>query len=145
MSGDSSEEGILEEMDRVRGDLGGGIDRLGEQMRGLFDWQTYIRSAPLTSVAMAAAAGYLIAPRLRPRSVLTATNGVASQAASMGLFGTIGNIVVAAATQAASLYIGNLLTQELTAMTMDPAVGPEVDDTYGSNHDLEGYSPRGQD
>ncbi|MES2793046.1 MAG: hypothetical protein V4719_25765 [Planctomycetota bacterium] len=145
MSGDSSEEGILEEMDRVRGDLGGGIDRLGEQMRGLFDWQTYIRSAPLTSVAIAAAAGYLIAPRLRPRSVLVTANGAVPQPASAGLFGTIGNIVAAAATQAASLYIGNLLTQELTAMTMDPAAGPVADDAFDSNSDLEGYSPRGQD
>lgn len=115
MSGDSSDDGLLEEMDRVRGELGGGINKLGEQMREMFDWQSYVRSAPLTSVAVAAAAGFLIAPRRRAtRLVVNATpdtNLTGSMAG--GIVGSIMNVIVATATQAASLYVADLLTKEL--------------------------------
>lgn len=135
MSGDLSDDGILEEMDRVRGDLGGGIDKLGEQMRDMFDWQSYVRAAPLTSVAIAAAAGYLLAPRLRS-SPYTLT-GEASAASGPGIFGMIRNVLVATATQAASLYIGDLVTRELAAyMPLAPAPAPDGTGAFESTNDL---------
>lgn len=115
MSGDSSDDGLVEEMDRVRGELGGGINKLGEQMREMFDWQSYVRSAPLTSVAVAAAAGFLIAPRRSSTRVVVNATPDANLTGSMagGIVCSIMNVIVATATQAASLYVADLLTKEL--------------------------------
>lgn len=137
MSGDPGEEGILEEMDRVRGDLGGGIDRLTVQMRNLVDWQSYVRSAPLTSVAIAATAGYLIAPAIRSRRVRLATGEATAAPARTGMLGMLGNVVAAAVTQAASLYIGDLLTRDLTAYSpTSPTTEATGQSPFGSTNDL---------
>ena len=121
MSDDTSEDGILQEMDRVRGDLGGGIDRLGEQVRDMFDWQSYVRAAPLTTVVLTAAAGYLIAPAVISRSRHLTINGQAVAPSGPTFFGSLAGVVGAAVSQAASLYLGNLLTRELaTHMSPDP-------------------------
>lgn len=127
MSSDSSDDGLLEEMDRVRGDLGGGINKLGEQMRDMFDWQSYVRSAPLTSVAIAAAAGYLLAPRRRsnPVVVTTAPGTAAPTSLIGGLFGSLMSVAMATATQAASLYVADLLTKDLMKQ---PDSGSAFDD-----------------
>lgn len=137
MSGDPGEEGILEEMDRVRGDLGGGIDRLTVQMRNLVDWQSYVRSAPLASVAIAATAGYLIAPAIRSRRVRLASGDAVAAPTGPGLFGMLGNVIAAAATQAASLYLGELLTRELTAYSpASPSTEPTGRSAFDSTNDL---------
>ncbi|MDB5339273.1 MAG: hypothetical protein JWN70_4892 [Planctomycetaceae bacterium] len=128
MSDEAGENEIQEEMDRVRGDLGGGIDRLGEQVRTLFDWQSYVRAAPLTSVALAAAAGYLIAPPIRSsRRYVTAAGEPMPSGPS--LFGTLSNVLIATATQAASAYIGDMLVRELAAYSPphpQPGVAPDA-------------------
>lgn len=128
MSDDAGENEIQEEMDRVRGDLGGGIDRLGEQVRTLFDWQSYIRAAPLTSVALAAAAGYLIAPPIRSsRRFVTAAGEPVPRGPT--LFGNLSNMLVATATQAASAYIGDMLVREIAAYSQShpqPGVTPDA-------------------
>ena len=126
MSDDSSEEGILEEMDRVRGDLGGGIDRLGEQVRDMFDWQSYVRSAPLTTVVVAAAAGYLIAPAVISRSRRVTIDGAAVTASGPTFFGSLAGMLGAAVSQAASLYLGNLLTRELASHVSPPYAGEDT-------------------
>ncbi len=137
MSGDPGEEGILEEMDRVRGDLGGGIDRLTVQMRNLVDWQSYVRSAPLTSVAIAATAGYLIAPAIRSRRVRLATGEATAAPARTGMLGMLGNVVLATITQAASLYIGELLTRELTTYSpSSPTTTPTEQTAFDTTKDL---------
>ncbi len=114
MSDAAGEDEIQEEMDRVRGDLGGGIDRLGEQVRTMFDWHSYVRAAPLTSVALAATAGYLIAPAIRSSRRYVTSNGE-PMPRGPSFFGTISNMLIATATQAASAYIGDMLVREISA------------------------------
>lgn len=136
MSSDSSEDEILEEMDRVRGDLGGDIDKLGEQMRDMFDWQSYVRAAPLTSVAVVAAAGYLIAPAIISRSPRITLNGEAIAPSGPTFFGALAGVVTSAVSHAASLYLGNLLTRELAAYMPEPAYGSGDSGAFASPNDL---------
>src|SRR5688572_10159553 len=89
------EDRLVEQMGEVRGDLEGDIDRLGEEMQHLFDWQAYVRSAPLTSVGLAAAVGYLLAPSLGSSS--------ATGERSTGLSGFITKIAMASVAQIASV------------------------------------------
>lgn len=136
MSSDSSDDGILEEMDRVRGDLGGDIDKLGEQMRDLMDWQSYVRAAPLTTVALVAAAGYLIAPAVISRSPRLTLNGDPIAPSGPTFFGSIAGVITSAVSQAASLYLGNLLTQELSAHMSEPPYAGNGSGAFASPNDL---------
>lgn len=128
MSDEAAEDEIREEMDRVRGDLGGGIDRLGEQVKTLFDWQSYVRAAPWTAVALAATAGYLIAPPIRSsRRYVTAAGEPIPRGPT--LFGTLTSGLVATATQAASAYLGDLIVREIAAYSEthpQPGVTPDA-------------------
>jgi hypothetical protein len=101
------EDRIIEQMDEVRGELGGGIGRLGEEWQHLFDWRAYVRSAPLTSVVLAAAVGYLIVPRR------TSSQSHVPGKTGGGLFGSLMSAVTAAVAQAASVYMADLLTHQL--------------------------------
>lgn len=111
-------EAIIDEMDQVRGQLGNGIDRLGEEMKHVFDWQAYVRSAPLTSVGIAVAVGYLFAPSLRSRPVVqvvpgptsepqTASQGATSQGG--GIFSYLASTAFAAVARIATAYVTDLL------------------------------------
>lgn len=136
MSSDSSDDGILEEMDRVRGDLGGDINKLGEQMRDLMDWQSYVRAAPLTSVAVVAAAGYLIAPAVISRSTRLTLNGEPIASSGPTFLGSIAGVITSALSHAASLYLGKLLTQELSAHMSDSPYAGTGGGAFASPNDL---------
>lgn len=120
MSGDASEventgdeeileqmDSVREQMDEVRGKLDGDIDRLSEGMKQVFDWQAYVRSAPLTSVGVAAAVGYLFAPAIRSRPLPQAAS---AQASGGGIFGTIATLAVSAAVRFAMGYVTDIMT-----------------------------------
>jgi len=118
-------------MDRVRENLGGDIDELGERVKKMFDWQAYIRSAPLTSVAAAVVVGYLLTPAIRTRSVKVKLNDAIdpslfqdSRANSAnqtpGLGSSLWALAMAAATRAGSAYVADLITRH---MGLAPATG----------------------
>jgi hypothetical protein len=117
MSGDLNEpdgidEGILDEMDEVRSKLGDGIDRLNEDIKNVFDWQAYVRSAPLTSVGIAAAVGYLLAPAIR--SYPAPQTGDAHQSSSSGgIFGMLTSMVSATLVRLATGYVTTMVTDQL--------------------------------
>jgi len=52
------------EMARIRRDLNGNVDEIVESAKELTDWRLFVRSYPWASVGAAAAAGYLVAPRI---------------------------------------------------------------------------------
>jgi len=124
MSGDASdldnaddefvEQGIVDEMDEVRSKLGGGIDRLSEDMRQVFDWQAYVRSAPLTSVGIAAAVGYLFAPALRSRSAPQPVQ-TAPANSSGGILGTLSSLAFGSILRIATGYVTEILTSNSTS------------------------------
>lgn len=104
---------IIDEMDAVREKLGGGIDRLGDEMRNVFDWQSYVRSAPLTSVGIALAAGFLIAPAIRSRALpemaLPPGSVPVAPPRSSGIFGSITSIAFSTLSKMASSYLFDVI------------------------------------
>lgn len=131
LEGDLNQDGIIDEMDRVRGTLHGEIDNLGESMRKVFDWQAYVRAAPLTSVGVAATLGFLLAPRIFSRSTPSpmpvSTPGSAS-ATPVNATPTLVSILMAGVARASSAYIADLLAKQFhhgeTAHTPPPGTGP---------------------
>ncbi|MDB5392009.1 MAG: hypothetical protein JWM11_7655 [Planctomycetaceae bacterium] len=129
--GEAGEEEILEqmdqvreEMDQVRDKLDGDIDRLNVDMRNVFDWQAYVRSAPLTSAGIAFAVGYLFAPAIRSRPVpqVAAVNPASSGG---GIFGTLATLAVSAAVRFAAGYVTEMMTS-----TAAPNPQRDVPDDY---------------
>jgi len=129
LEGDLNGDGIIDEMDRVRSDLGGEIDQLGVQMRSMFDWQAYVRSAPLTSAAAAVVLGILLAPRVRSRPVPVAAEGFgpASSGFGGGISGMLTSTVLGGLAKAGSVYLAELLTRQLKSSSLadDDSEPPE--------------------
>jgi len=124
MSGDASdlndlsdegmaEEEIVHEMDEVRDKLGGEIDRLGDDMRNVFDWQSYVRSAPLTSIGIAAVAGYLLAPAIRSRPVPQPIQLAPEK--SGGLFESLTSLALSSLVRFGMGYVSELLMPQAAA------------------------------
>jgi hypothetical protein len=68
---------------QVRQQLEQGVDALKSQAHEAFDWKHHVRKHPLTAIAIAFAAGYLIVPK-RQRSVAPAVKpGVVSAASEV--------------------------------------------------------------
>jgi len=106
---DAGDEEILEQMDELRDKLDDSIDRFNEDVKHVFDWHAYVRSAPLTSAGVAVAVGYLFAPAIRSRSrpqpdptPPPSTNG--------GIFGALAALAVSAATRFALDYVTQMLS-----------------------------------
>jgi len=116
MSGDASDlenvddEGIADQMDEVRSKLGGGIERLNEDMRHVFDWQAYVRSAPLTSVGIAAAVGYLLAPAIIRSSRAPQTIQMNPSDSQGGIFSTLSSLAFGSIVRVATGYVTDMLT-----------------------------------
>jgi len=132
LEGDLNQDGIIDEMDRLRGDLGGEINQLGDRVRTLFDWQAYVRSAPLTSVGVAFVAGYLLAPAIfskragvsaydQPIAPGRFTGSGPSASSSGGIMGALWGAVSAGLTRAGSAYITDLLMREFTGPSSSSA------------------------
>jgi len=120
LEGDLNQDGIIDEMDRLRGDLGGEINQLGDRVRTLFDWQAYVRSAPLTSVGVAVVAGYLLAPAIfskragvsaydQPVAPGRFTGSGQKANSSGGVMSALWGAVTAGLTRAGSAYVTDLL------------------------------------
>jgi hypothetical protein len=129
------DEAILEQMDEVRGKLGGGIERLNEDVRNVFDWQSYVRAAPLTSVGIAVAVGYLLAPAIRSRPVQQFVP-VDSSVKSGGIFSILTSLALTAATRVAGNYVTEMLSTPTS--TVGPAASgaqaqPFKEDPYKAN------------
>ena len=130
LEGDLNQDGIIDEMDRVRENLDGDINELGERMKTMFDWRAYVRSAPLTSVAAAVVAGYLLAPKIRSRKVVVKSiepGALPETKQSSGLGGTLWGLAMAAATRAGSAYVADLVTRSMglaPAQTEQPTPTP---------------------
>jgi len=137
LDSDLNQDGIIDEMDRVRENLGGDIEELGERVKKMFDWQAYIRSAPLTSVAAAVVVGYLLAPAIRTRSVRVKLSDAIDPSAfqesrsnsatqTPGLGSSLWALAMAAATRAGSAYVADLITRGmgLNAATSDTPSAP---------------------
>lgn len=105
---DAGDEAILEQMDQVRGKLDNEIDRLNEGMQKVFDWQSYVKAAPLTSVGVAAAVGYFLAPAIRSRPIHV--NVPAPQKSEGGILSSISTLITSAAVRMAISYLTNRLT-----------------------------------
>lgn len=114
LEGDLNRDGIIDEMDRVRGDLDGEIDQLGESMRNIFDWKAYVRAAPLTSVGIAAVVGYLLAPRIFARPVSVTLPEIPSEKPQTSFGQSLFGIVMAGVARAGTVYIADLLSRQLT-------------------------------
>jgi len=119
LEGDLNEDGIIDEMDRVRGDLDGEIEELGESMRSMVDWKAYVRSAPLTSVGIAAVLGYMLAPRIISRSVSVVMPPSESEKSHGGITQALFSIVMAGVAKAGTMYVTDLLSRTL-ATSEDP-------------------------
>lgn len=126
LDGDTNGDGIVDEMDRVRSNLGGDIDLLGDRMRKMMDWQSYVRSAPLTSVGAALLVGFLVAPRLRFGSSHKSSSAGApapgtpsALTSEPSLSKLLTNVVLGGLAQAGSAYIGDLLARHMKSAT-DP-------------------------
>ncbi len=63
MSEEPSAEVVRLHMEQLRSDLGQQMDETVEKARTLLNWRHYVRTYPWTAVAVAAAAGFMIAPR----------------------------------------------------------------------------------
>ncbi len=118
LEGDLNQDGIIDEMDRVRGDLDGQINELGASVRNMFDWQAYVRAAPLTSVGAAVVVGILLAPRIFSKSAIVAAApaplGSASPTSS-GIAQSLFGMVIAGAARAGSVYVADLLARNFTS------------------------------
>lgn len=112
--GDLNQDGIIDEMDRVRGDLDCEIEDLSESMRSMLDWKAYVRAAPLTSVGVAAAVGYLLAPRIFARSVSVTLPEIPTQKPQDSLAQSLFGIVMAGVARAGTVFIADLLSRNLT-------------------------------
>jgi len=59
---DDEVEAIRAKMRRVRGRLNRDLDSVRESAHDALDWESYVERYPLTTVAVAAAAGYFLVP-----------------------------------------------------------------------------------
>jgi hypothetical protein len=130
MSGDLNEpdnidEGILDQMDEVRSKLGDGIDRLNEDIKHVFDWQAYVRSAPLTSVGIAAAVGYLLAPAIRSYPA-PQTVGAQQSSSGGGIFGMLTSMVSATLVRLATGYVTTMVADQLNPSPDEGVPTPPV-------------------
>jgi hypothetical protein len=123
LEGDLNGDGIIDEMDRVRGDLDGEINQLGKQMKNVFNWQAYVKSAPITSVIAAAFVGYLVAPRIRSRAAPAPTGSFNayrnSNSAPSSIGGMLKSMVWSGLARAGSVYVAEMLTRGLDASHAD--------------------------
>ena len=134
-------------MEAVRGRVDRHAADLSAAARRSKDWTCYVRSAPLTCAAAAAAVGYLIVPA-RPRSprVVRAGGGgrrgdsTASPAAAVdrpvsgkgpwtGMLAVVGNVAVRAGTAYLSQRAGTMFGAAAaeTGTAGSPAAEPETD------------------
>lgn len=113
LEGDLNQDGIIDEMDRVRGDLNSEITELNESMRTMFDWKAYVRSAPLTSVGIAAVVGYLLAPRIFSRSVSVTLPDMPPQKPQPSIGQSLFGMVMAGVARAGTVYIADMLSQQM--------------------------------
>jgi len=109
LEGDTNHDGIIDEMDRVRGDLGGDINGLNEQVRNMFDWKAYVRSAPLTSAAAVFCLGFLLAPRIGSRKTVQLA---AADARPAGFSGFLNTMIWSSLAKAGSVYVADWVTRE---------------------------------
>lgn len=121
LEGDLNQDGIIDEMDRVRENLGGDIDELNVRVKSMFNWQAYVRSAPLTSAAAAVVLGYLLAPRLKSRPTVVLPQDVTGPA-TPGLGSSLWTMMMGAAARAGSVYVADLVTR---SMGLSPTTEPE--------------------
>jgi len=108
---DKVDEEIVDQMDEVRSKLGDGIDRLNEDMKQVFDWQAYVRSAPLTSVGIAAALGYLLAPAIRSYPA-PQTSDAQQTSSGGGIFGMLTSMVSATLVKLATGYVTTMVSDQ---------------------------------
>jgi hypothetical protein len=67
MSTRPSADEIRRQMHRIRRQLPAAVDEIVSGARDLVDWRRKVRAHPWVSVTLAAAAGYFLVPRRRPK------------------------------------------------------------------------------
>jgi hypothetical protein len=112
---------LLARMEAVRGRLDEDAHAAKQSVQELTDWRNVVRKNPLLTVAVAAAAGFLLVPKRQPPPTFSKQDLeqlarehkviVAKQPASPGIFGTLGAIAGAALTKAASNYVANKVNE----------------------------------
>jgi hypothetical protein len=106
LEGDLNQDGI------IRGNLNGEIENLGESVRTMFDWKAYVKSAPLTSVGIAVAVGYLFAPRIFSRKVsVVLPEPVIPEPAQRTIVQTLLGVALAGAARVGTAYVSDLVTR----------------------------------
>ncbi len=125
LEGDLNQDGIIDEMDRVRGDLDGQINELGASMRNMFDWQAYVRSAPLASVGAALVVGYLLAPAVISRSAPAPAPAGSAGSSKTGITQSLVGMLVAGVARAGTAYIAEMLAHNLSTPEDSPAATAE--------------------
>lgn len=75
-------DAIRSRMRRLRAELNSEVEAAKNEASSFFDWKSYVASRPLTCVALAAAAGYLLAPQTK--RVLQLSDSQLERLAMMG-------------------------------------------------------------
>ena len=112
---------LLARMEAVRGRLDEDAQAAKQSVHDLTDWRNAVRKNPWVSVALAAAAGFLLVPRKQPAPTFSKVDLeqlarehkviVAKEpSASPGLVGTLAAIAGAALTRAASNYVATKMS-----------------------------------
>jgi hypothetical protein len=112
---------ILTRMEAVRGRLDEDAQAAKQSVQQLTDWRNAVRKNPLISVALAAAAGFLLVPKKQPAPMFSEedlerlarehTVIVAKESnATPGIIGTLAAVAGAALTKAASNYVATKLS-----------------------------------
>lgn len=136
LEGDLNQDGIIDEMDRVRGDLNSEITELNESMRTMFDWKAYVRSAPLTSVGIAAVVGYLLAPRIFSRSVSVTLPDMPAPKAQGSIGQSLFGMVMAGVARAGTVYIADMLSRQIATPEYPEKQSSSAGETSGPPFDV---------
>jgi hypothetical protein len=112
----TNDEEIVEQMEEARDKLGEGIDRLSEDMRQVFDWQAYVRSAPLTSVGIAAALGYLLAPAIRSAPAAAPVQYGPAKSSEGGIVNTLVSLAFGTAMRFGTGYLTEWLMPQANSL-----------------------------
>lgn len=136
LEGDLNQDGIIDEMDRVRGDLDGEISELSESMRTVFDWKAYVRAAPLTSVGIAAVVGYLLAPRIFSRPVSVTLPEMPAPKSQGSIAKSLFGIVMAGVAKAGTVYVADMLSRQLATPESVAKESSSTPDSSGPPFDV---------
>lgn len=124
---------IRRRMAAVRREMDESVDEIVENARELVDWRYYVKTYPWATVAVAAAAGYMVVPRklhvMRPDAATLAqlakehrlvVENETPEARSPGFIGSVVTMAGSLAMRAALAYVGQQMGKIVAQEAAEP-------------------------